>query len=488
MSPHVILHDDITGRKAPWGLRWRASVWFITLGLLLGITTDLVVYSILIPVLPFHLEDLGYSGVSALVGYLLFAYSGGLSFSTPPIAWVSERYNSRKIPLMLGLIALAGSQIMMMEAPAYWVMALARVLQGISSSVVWTAGLALLCDTTPEKYVGQQLGLAMTGLSLGQLVGPPVGGALFNRFGFRGPCIFGVIMTMVDLLGRLLLVERKEAIKWGFDPAAVLEDHVDEERASSDRISSTGPPMETLPAPPLGSVPRNIALSPLAVVMKLARSPRALTALTATLLWGLVYSAQEPALPLHLQDVWGLQSAQVGLVYVAAVVPALFSSPAAGWWADHKGTEWITLFSLILALPWWCLLIVEKQLALFVAAFAMENLFTAALVAPLTTELASVARDIPGVGYAHVYGAFNLAYGLGSTVYNHIQRGWMTLVLISVGLLTGTIALAFFYTGERPIFTRLLNKLAGEGTITLSEGLGNGHTVEEPVTEMESRA
>lgn len=40
----------------------------------LGITTDLLVYSIVIPVLPFYLESLNYSGVSSLVGYLLFAY------------------------------------------------------------------------------------------------------------------------------------------------------------------------------------------------------------------------------------------------------------------------------------------------------------------------------------------------------------------------------------------------------------------------------
>ena len=32
----------------------------------------------------------------------------------------------------------------LMEAPSYWVMALARALQGISSSVVWIVALALL--------------------------------------------------------------------------------------------------------------------------------------------------------------------------------------------------------------------------------------------------------------------------------------------------------------------------------------------------------
>ena len=35
---------------------------------------------------------------------------------------------------------------MFMEAPNYPVMVLARFVQGISSSVVWVVGLALLCD------------------------------------------------------------------------------------------------------------------------------------------------------------------------------------------------------------------------------------------------------------------------------------------------------------------------------------------------------
>ncbi len=35
---------------------------------------DLLVYSIIIPVLPFQLERLGYNGVSGLVGWLLFGY------------------------------------------------------------------------------------------------------------------------------------------------------------------------------------------------------------------------------------------------------------------------------------------------------------------------------------------------------------------------------------------------------------------------------
>lgn len=39
-----------------------------------AITTDLLIYSIIVPVIPFRLQNLGYDGVSGLVGWLLFAY------------------------------------------------------------------------------------------------------------------------------------------------------------------------------------------------------------------------------------------------------------------------------------------------------------------------------------------------------------------------------------------------------------------------------
>jgi DHA1 family solute carrier family 18 vesicular amine transporter 1/2 len=72
-----------------------------------------------------------------------------------------------------------------------------------------------------------------------QLVGPPVGGALFNRFGIRGPCIFGITVISVDLIGRLLLIERKEALALGFDPASSIGASSD--HASDSAASHAGP-------------------------------------------------------------------------------------------------------------------------------------------------------------------------------------------------------------------------------------------------------
>lgn len=64
--------------------------------------------------------------------------------ATVPIAMFTDRHSSYRLPLIIGLFTLLCCEIMFMEAPKYWVMVLARIMQGMSSSTVWTSGLALL--------------------------------------------------------------------------------------------------------------------------------------------------------------------------------------------------------------------------------------------------------------------------------------------------------------------------------------------------------
>ncbi|KAF8213784.1 major facilitator superfamily domain-containing protein [Mycena galopus ATCC 62051] len=439
----------------PIGLKWRSSYNFTTLIVGLGIATDLLVYSIIIPVMPFQLQRLGYQGVSALTGWLLFAYSAGLVLSTIPIAMLSERYNNRRIPLILGLILLIGSQVLLMEAPDFPVMCISRVLQGFGSTVVWVNGLALLCDATPERYIGRQLGFAMAGLAIGSLAGPPIGGALYSRFGFRAPFICGIIVAFFDLIGRLVIIERKEALRWNFDPAAVP----DGDKETAEGSTST-----------LTLVKSGIKLSLAGVMSRLLRSPRAVVVITVTFLYGIIYSAQEPTLPLRLNHVWDLRSHSVGLVYLAGVIPTFFSAPLVGWYSDRKGVEWPLVICISMAIPWWIVMASQRSLGVFIFAYVMGSFFISGLVSPVMAELAAVSRGIDGVGYAHVYGAFNLVYGIagpiiGGQIFTHVKEGWLIINLLSAGLLAVAVGLIFFYTGENPLVDRLMRSRKGAITV-----------------------
>ncbi|EEB99606.1 hypothetical protein MPER_00684 [Moniliophthora perniciosa FA553] len=79
----------------------------------------------------------------------------------------------------------------------------------------------------------------MSGMSIGRaqdppsfFLGPPIGGALYKTFGFRGVCIFGIIAAFLDLVARLLVIERKVALRYGFDPQGAV---------SSEESETEGP-------------------------------------------------------------------------------------------------------------------------------------------------------------------------------------------------------------------------------------------------------
>lgn len=151
------------------------------------------------------------------------------------------------------------------------------------------------------------------------LVGPPVGGALYNAFGFRGPFIFAIIVSMVDFVGRLLIIERKDALRWGVDPAAVVEvrmtvmniclnDHIVQQEASKhgpeDEKKAEGEVQEnptTSQANPTDltqqvsessvvtqAPPERLPL--LKVVATLLKSPRAMVTIMITLIQAFVIS------------------------------------------------------------------------------------------------------------------------------------------------------------------------------------------------------
>ena len=76
-----------------------------------GITTDFLIYSIIIPVMPFHLQALGYTDISALVGYLLFAY---VRIDRPSVCifsptWFSFRHLVKRPRIMYEIHRLGGS-------------------------------------------------------------------------------------------------------------------------------------------------------------------------------------------------------------------------------------------------------------------------------------------------------------------------------------------------------------------------------------------
>lgn len=145
----------------PWGLRWRSSTLFITATVGIGLFTDLFLYGLVVPILPFILEDrvsLPQSQVQPHVSALLAAYAGASVLFSIPAGVIADRTSSRQVPFLVGLVALLAATLMLFLGQSVPVLVVARVLQGISAAVVWTIGLALILDTVGPEDLGKTIG------------------------------------------------------------------------------------------------------------------------------------------------------------------------------------------------------------------------------------------------------------------------------------------------------------------------------------------
>lgn len=424
--------EEVRG-KPPFALRIRSSTWWIALCVGFGVLVDLSSYSIVVPVIPFRLEALGYTDIGSKTGWLVAAYAGGLIVSSPPVGYIGAKYKGRQIPLVVGLLFMAGAIIMFMEAKTYALMVVARILQGFSGTVLWTIGLALVTDSVPEERAGVVIGYTMIGFSVGQAIGPPVGGTLYDRFGWRAPFIFSIILVVIDLLMRLFIIEKHVALRWvrsgvvvkNFEAPGWNEGKSEEQEKEQDETesetNSNDPSSPTKTSPPMGDLEKEQVESSkipshwLGFISMLT-DPRPLTSFILTFLNGFILGGLlDTAMTIHLSEIYGLSSLGAGLVFLGAVVPTFIGSPLSGWVVDRYGTRWIMFVGLLLSVIAYPLLIIKGPLALFIFFLVLIGTGLSLFLTPVTVDLNLVAsQSSKGITTPHVFGAFNMAFSIGS--------------------------------------------------------------------------
>lgn len=145
----------------PWGLRWRASTFFIIATVAVGLFTDLFLYGLVVPVLPFMLRDrvnLPEEKVQSYVSAMLAAYAGASVIFSLPAGIIADKVKTRQAPFLSGLAALLAATLMLALGQSIPVLIVARLLQGTSSAFVWTVGLAMVLDTVGPGDLGKTIG------------------------------------------------------------------------------------------------------------------------------------------------------------------------------------------------------------------------------------------------------------------------------------------------------------------------------------------
>lgn len=233
--------------RPPHFLAFRSSSTFILATVCIAIFTDILLYGTIVPVIPFALTSrvgVDEDSVQTWNAILLACYTIALFVGSPLVGLYADHTSSRRWPLLIGLVSLAGSTIFLCLGRTIALLIIGRILQGLSAAIVWTVGLALMVDTVPDK-IGEAMGYSAIAMSMGLLVSPAIGGAVFAAKGYYAVYYIAFGCIFLDIILRLILIEKKIARQWISDEEESLDPSPDVTAAGE----SAGETAETTEVP-----------------------------------------------------------------------------------------------------------------------------------------------------------------------------------------------------------------------------------------------
>jgi len=346
---------------------WFRPSWFrsraFTVALVTFATfTDIVAYSVAVPVLPDLSRRLGAS--PTIIGLLFASFGVTLLTVSLPMGAVSDRIG-RRVPMVGGLFALAAATLLFASADSLPVLFAARLVQGAADAVTWVVGFAMIADRYDAEERGRVTGIVMSGTSFAFMIGPSIGGWLYELGGIRLPFLFVTGLAIASALAFLLIEV----------PAA-----------HSTRESAPLMAVLRLPA---------VAGCTIAVV-----------AASSTL------SMLEPVLALHLATL-AIGPARIGLLFGVGAALNAVVHPACGHLADRWGARRMMLLGLSLSA---LALALAGQSWSFTSAIAFQLPLVGTMALMITPSLAYMAEATSLGGarsFGVAYGLYNMAWGAG---------------------------------------------------------------------------
>ncbi|HLF91521.1 MAG TPA: MFS transporter, partial [Anaerolineales bacterium] len=139
-------------------------IWLVWLAIFL----DTLLYTGVLPLL----DEIGQTEnlSDGLLGLILAAYSFSGVFACLPFGLASDRWKPR--PILIGsVIGISTGGLLVAAFPTPVGIAMGRMVQGLASSALWTAGMAVVSQQAGPERRGQAVARIFSAASAGELVG-----------------------------------------------------------------------------------------------------------------------------------------------------------------------------------------------------------------------------------------------------------------------------------------------------------------------------
>ncbi|PTB75495.1 MFS general substrate transporter [Trichoderma longibrachiatum ATCC 18648] len=190
---------------------WRSSEGIVTFAVAFAIFTDGMVYDLVIPFLPELFtgrlrtppEEVDYWAALSLESFGM-----ALLITNWIAGYIDGGGVAKSRPFLVGIGIMLVATLLFFLSKSPYLIIFARVLQGASEALVWVSGIAFLVSQVDEANLGVCMGYTTLGATVGELLGPLVGGYLYERLGHW--VVFAVVEAViaVDVALRLLVKER----------------------------------------------------------------------------------------------------------------------------------------------------------------------------------------------------------------------------------------------------------------------------------------
>ncbi|KAI9047890.1 hypothetical protein LZ554_007692 [Drepanopeziza brunnea f. sp. 'monogermtubi'] len=335
------------GNPIPRGIKWRSHKRFIIATVAIGMFTDLFLYGLIVPVIPFILLDkihVPHSEVQYYTSLLLACYAGAQVLFSLVAGYIADKLPSRQPPFLFGLAAMFASTGMLFWGRSIPMLIAARLLQGMSASVVWTIGLALCIDTVGTAQLGVVIGSIFSVISVGELASPPLGGIVYKKGGSIAVFGIGVTLLVVDFIMRLMVIEKKTAAAYGIANDSQISNESESETSPLlDNGKTKEEELEDWKIPHPEDQPSWVRSLPILYCLKDRRLwVSQLVSLTqATLL-----AVLDSTLVIEAQELFGFDSMKAGMLFIPQILPSFIVGPLAGRAVDKYGPRPIATIGL----------------------------------------------------------------------------------------------------------------------------------------------
>ncbi len=359
------------------------------------------------PLLPLYLKSLGANVIQiglfftiAQIIPLVLQILGG---------WISDslgRLKSVAIGSVAGLLSYAG----LILAPTWqWVLS-GEALGAITRSLIGPSFGAFIAEESAEENRARVYGLTESIFTIVTIVGPPLGGFMVDKFGFKVMLITAAAIYSVATVMRVLMAKRA---------------------AAHPQAKRNGPLTMKSLSTNLGAMFGLLMAGGVITWVLITDGIRDIS-----------FSFSGSLLPVYLEEIGSLSAQQIGWLASIMGVCSMLTNFPAGWLADKKGERLAIILGFLLEAAALFIFIKAETFWGFAATWGIFGIGTGLMAPAYQSLLSKVLPDkLRGTGFGLIHsslGLFSLpAPAIGASIYQNISpstpfmiTAWASLLAI----------------------------------------------------------